>query len=307
MEKSLGDASGFEIAVSRAKLLKVAAGLGVRVPDTVVVESEADIASAMRKLGPIAVMKLDGTHGGEGVRVVCSEKEAIAAFRTLRRSTGLMTALHRHLIYSDPLSGWSWTRRDRSQIVLQEYVDGKPANNMVACWRGEVLGEISVECVSCQGSTGSASVVRRIDRPEFKLAAQLLAGHLQASGFFGLDFMIERASGKAYLIEMNPRCTQLGHLRFPPHGDLAGALCRRLAGRSTVPPEAAVGSSAIDFSTIALFPQAWTSSAAADERSRAFQDIPWEEPSLIKYLMQPPWPERRVLARVYRLARGRKS
>ncbi|HVO27577.1 MAG TPA: hypothetical protein VMW56_28530, partial [Candidatus Margulisiibacteriota bacterium] len=34
----------------------------------------------------------------------------------------------------------------------------------------------------------------------------------------------------AYLIEMNPRSTQLGHLRLGPGSDLVGALNARLAG-----------------------------------------------------------------------------
>ncbi len=86
---------------------------------------------------------------------------------------------------------------------------------MVACWRGEILGEVSVEVVSSQGPTGSANVVRRINNPELGRAARLIAAHLGSSGFFGLDFIIEQPSGKPYLIEMNPRCTQLGTPAIP--------------------------------------------------------------------------------------------
>lgn len=131
IEYSLGDPSGFSITDSRSKLLKIAADLGIRVPETIVLNTEDDAKAAFKQLGPIAVMKLDGTHGGEGVRFVRSAREAAFAFRSLRRSTGLLTAAHRLLIYSDPLSGWSWRRRSRSKVVLQKFIAGKPANNMI--------------------------------------------------------------------------------------------------------------------------------------------------------------------------------
>ena len=302
IEFSLGDPSGFSITDSRSKLLKVATDLGIRVPETFVLKSEVEAEAAFEHLGPIAVMKLDGTHGGEGVRIVRSKREAAFAFRSLRRGTGMLTAARRLLIYSDPLSAWSWTRRNRSEVVLQKFIDGKPANNMMASWRGELLGAVSVECLCCQGPTGSASVVRRIEQPEMLLAARLLAAHLKISGFFGLDFMIDSEDGKPYLIEMNPRCTQLGHLQFSETGDLAGALCERLTGRLRPPPETPIYQN-----TIAFYPQAWVANRLPDKWHASFQDIPWQEPSLVNYLKQPPWPDRRWLSRTYRLARGRKS
>jgi hypothetical protein len=299
IEYSLGDPSGFHTADSRGELLKIAADLHIRVPRSAVVTTKVDAKQSFGQFGPVAVMKLDGTHGGEGVRVVRSAEEAAAAFRSLRRDTGLLTAAHRLLIHGDPLAVWSWRRRSRAEITIQEYITGTPANNMVVCWLGEILSEVSVECVSCLGPTGSANVVRRIDSPEFSRAAKLIAAQLRVSGFFGLDFIVEQSSGDPYLIEMNPRCTQLGHLRFPERGDLASALCERITGRRGPLPEAPIRND-----LIAFFPQAWRSSTPWDDWYSAFQDVPWEEPSLVEYLMHEPWPKRRWQARTYRILRG---
>jgi len=300
IEYSLGDPTGFDITESRGELLKTATDLGIRVPRGAVVTTEVDAKQSFGQFGPVAVIKLDGTHGGEGVRIVRSAIEAAAAFRSLRRGTGLLIAAHRLLIHGDPLAQWSWTRRARSEITIQKHIQGTPANNMVACWRGEILSEISVECVSCQGPTGSANVVRRIDNPELARAAKLIAAHLSASGFFGLDFIIEHPSGEPYLIEMNPRCTQLGHLQFPD-ADLASALCERITGRCRPRPKMPIRSD-----KIAFFPQAWKSSTRGDDWYSSFQDVPWEEKSLVEYLMHAPWPERRWQARAYRTLRRRK-
>jgi glycosyltransferase involved in cell wall biosynthesis len=301
IEKSLGNPANFRIADSRSELLKVATDLSIRIPRSAVLATDSDAQQRFAEFGPVAVIKMDGTHGGEGVRIVRSAKEAAEAFRSLRVSTGLLTAARRLLISDDPLALWSWKRRAKAEITIQEYIEGNPANNMVACWQGETLSEVGVECVSCLGPTGSANVVRRLEHPEMVRAAKLIAAKLGISGFFGLDFMIEKSSGEPYLIEMNPRCTQLGHLQFPDQGDLAGALCERLTGARSLPPDSPIRNDMIGF-----FPQAWKSSIRGDYWYSAFQDIPWEEKSLVAYLMQEAWPERRWQARTYRWLRGPK-
>ena len=301
IEYSLGNPGGFPIADSRSELLKVATELGIRVPRSAVVTTGTDAQQSFGRFGPVAVMKMDGTHGGEGVRIVRSAQEAAEAFRSLRLSAGLLAAAHRLLIYGDPLALWSWRRRATAEISIQEYIDGTPANNMVACWHGETLSEVAVECISSAGATGSANIVRRIQNPDLVRAAKLIAAKLGVSGFFGLDFMIEKSSGEPYLIEMNPRCTQLGHLQFQDHVDLASALCERLTGRPSRPPESPIRNEMIGF-----FPQAWKSSTPGDHWYSSFQDVPWEEKSLVAYLMQEPWLERRWQARTYRWLRGPK-
>jgi hypothetical protein len=176
---------------------------------------------------------------------------------------------------------------------------GTPANIMVACWQGRVLGEVSVEALSCQGATGAANIVRRITRPDFVSAAQAIAARLKLSGFFGLDFMIEHGSGEAYLIELNPRCTQLGNLQFPDQHDLASALSEQVSGRAAVPASATISEP-----TIAFFPQAWRWKLGTVELSSAFHDIPWGEEALIKNLLEEPWPERQWAARLYHWLRA---
>jgi hypothetical protein len=303
IEYSLGDPAGFDIADSRSELHRVATELGIRVPRNAILTSGADAKHSFMQFGPVAAIKLDGTHGGEGVRIVRSAEEAAAAFRALRRSTGLLTAVHRRLIHGDALALWGWTRRARAEITIQEYIPGTPANNMVACWQGEVLRELSVASVACKGDTGSANVVRRIHQPEMVRAAQLLAARLKLSGFFGLDFILDQSSGQPYLIEMNPRCTQLGHLPFPDQGDLAGALYQRLTGRPSRTPESPIRSD-----LIAFYPQARMPIVPGDVGYLAFRDVPGEEKSLADYLLHDSWPERRWQARLYRklLLRGPK-
>jgi hypothetical protein len=294
IERSLGHPDGFPIVESRDSLQRIAADLGIRVPRGLAVDSAVQAAERFADFPQGAVVKLDGTYGGEGVSVVSSKQEAAAAFRRAQSSRSALTATKRAVINRDPYALWTWRRPERTRVTMQEYIVGAPANIMVACWQGQVLAQVSVEALSCQGATGAANIVRRIKRPEFLAAANALAARLKLSGFFGLDFMIERDSSLAYLIEMNPRCTQLGHLQFPDQQDLASALCERLSGRPTAPAALSIRES-----TIAFFPQAWRWKLGTTEWSSAFHDIPWGEEALIKNLLGEPWPDRQWAARVY--------
>ena len=53
---------------------------------------------------------------------------------------------------------------------------------------------------------------------EMSNAAERIARKLKLSGTHGFDFMLEDATGSAYLIEINPRSTQVGHLTLGPGG-----------------------------------------------------------------------------------------
>ena len=51
------------------------------------------------------------------------------------------------------------------------------------------------------------------------------------SGFFGLDFMIEKETGAAWLIEMNARSTQASALMLGAGKNLPAAVCASLTGK----------------------------------------------------------------------------
>jgi len=298
IERSLGRSSGFEVVESRQELLDTARELGIRVAGTCGVRSAAEASHCFARGAPSALLKTDSTSGGEGVRIVRSAREAAATFRRMRFGASLAVALKRLLVNRDPMALWSWGRRRRTAISLQEFVSGIPANIMVACWRGEILAEVSVKTLSCQGPTGASLVVQLIQNRQLSHAAAMLAARFGMSGFFGLDFILQEGTGAAYLIEMNPRCTQLGHLALP-QGDLAGALCAALLGRER-PPRAGT---AIATDTIAFFPQAFLWGARNAFLGHVHHDVPWEQRQLVKALMQAPWPQRTWLARLYHLLR----
>jgi ATP-grasp domain len=293
VEHSLGDPCGFDPLERRSELLQAAQELGIRIAVAHTITSAAHASECYSRCSPTAVLKMDGTSGGEGVQIVRSAEEAAAGFECMRARLGMPTALKRFVINRDPLAFWSWGRRREAATTIQEFVVGTPANIMVACRNGQVLAEMSVQAVSIQGLTGAALVVQLIDNQEFSRAAALLAARFRISGFFGLDFMLERDTGAAYLIEMNPRFTQLGHLQLP-QGDLAGAWCTALMGREAVRACYPIASD-----RIAFFPQAQLWGATSASAPGVHQDVPLGQQQLIKILTREPWPERQWPARIY--------
>ena len=295
IERSLGAPQGFPLLDSRYSLIEAASESGIRVPRTVSIDSADDLTAWHANGRAKTVLKIDGECGGNGVKITRSLDESIAAREQFRGSRSGPIAFKRALIDLDPIAIWQHGRKEQLGITAQEFIDGRPANSMMVCWRGEVLAMVSVIVVSAEGQTGAATIVRRIRNDEMRVAAKLLALRFGLTGFYGLDFMVETTTGRPYLIEMNPRCTQLGHIEFADQGSLASVYAAALLGQPRSVPQ-----NPITNDTIALFPQALNAGEACAPYIRAsYHDVPLEEPQLRNELMLGSWPSRRLLGRLY--------
>jgi ATP-grasp domain len=295
IECSLGEAQMYSAIRSRAEVLRIAAELGLRTPASLGVTSEDDAGGVGETS---AVLKVDGSCGGTGVEIVSSAAEARSAFRRLSKRPGAGFTFKRMLVNRDPLALWWWRNKEQPHVSVQQFIPGRPANTMFASWGGEVLGIVTVEVLCAQGTTGAANVVRLVRNSEIDAAVHLLARRFKLNGFCGLDFILQQGTGDPYLIELNPRCTQLGHLSLPDQGDLAGLLSARLQGRTPQPPRDAIGND-----TIAFFPQATNWAPMSPYLARGHHDVPSTEPKLVRHLLKEQWPDRQLPARLYHFFR----
>jgi len=293
IERSLGAPASYPIVSGRYQLLKIALEQGLPVPDT-------DLAIAGHALSSWApqqefpwVVKADGTWGGHGTRFVRDLKEAEEVVRQMSRPLDAGRAVKRLIVDRDPFWILPWRSGSISQVVLQSYVKGYPANSAVVCWNGKVLAGIAVEVVCALGETGSATIVRVVDNPGMMRAAEQVVARLGLSGFLGFDFVIEARTGTPYLIEMNPRVTPLCHLQLGPGRDLVSAITAKLTTDELVemPP-------LVQNKMITYFPQAWHQNKHQKLLAWSFHDVPWEEPVLVRELLRLPWPDRSMLARL---------
>ena len=280
---------------SRHRFLETALELGIRVPRTRLVEKAEDLVAWHTDTASAAVLKVDGESGGNGVRISRSLDESLAAWRQLRRPYSFATAWKRLAIDRDPLALWLRQRQHLRDVTVQEFIPGRPANSMLACWQGELLSLVSVIVVAAEGPTGAATIVRLIQNQSMREAARLVASRLKLSGFYGMDFILESGTNAPYLIEMNPRCTQLGHIEIADVGCLAGVLSAALRGERLP-----LARDPIPGDKIALFPQALAAGEVCRPHIEAsYHDLPSEEPELLNELLLKSWPQRQWAARLY--------
>jgi hypothetical protein len=277
IERSLGSHDSFPIVYRRAGFMRLAEELGLRVPKTSVIANLGELRRWIAEVRLPLVIKADLSSGGEGVKIVRTIEEAQRAFRKLHAPPLLARVAKRALFDGDTtLLGPSLLRR-RPVVSAQTFVDGREANTTVACWNGKVLAALHLEVVNKKHSTGHATVVRLIDHPEMIRTVETMARRLNLSGIHGFDFMLETNTDNAYLIEINPRSTQVGHLTLGPGRDLPAALVAAVTGKAVQPALALT-----ENGTIALFPQEWTRAPGSPFLQSAYHDVPWDEPELVR-------------------------
>jgi Carbamoyl-phosphate synthase L chain, ATP binding domain len=277
IEKSLGSPASFPIVYARTPFMEMAHSEGVRVPATQVIANIAELTTCCARIGFPMVLKANGTSGGDGVRIVHTAQEAESAFRTLHAPPLLARAAKRALADHDRTLLWPSLLRRRSAVNAQTYIAGHEATSLVACWKGEVLAALHLEVLNKQHWAGPATVLRLIEGVEMQAAAEKTVRRLGLSGLHGFDFMLEAGSGDAYLLEVNPRATQVGHLTLGPGRDLPAALYAAVTGKIVQDAPRIT-----DKDIIALFPQEWTRDPASPILEIAYHDVPWDEPELIQ-------------------------
>ncbi len=304
IERSFGDPQSFPAVSARAAFMDLAGNEGVRVPATQVIRNLDELESWIARMGLPAALKADGTSGGLGVRIVHTMAEAEHAFEKLHAPPLLARAAKRALIDKDKTLVWPSLMRQRPVVNIQTFIAGREATSALFCWQGSVGASLHFEVINKASSAGHATVLRLIENAEMQAAAEVMARRLRLSGLYGLDFMLESETGNAYLIEINPRATQVGHLSLGRGRDLPAALHAALcepdaANKVTV----AATEKVTENDTIALFPQEWIRDPESPFLRSAYHDIPWEEPALVQDCVsnrqkQSAWYQRKAVAPV---------
>jgi len=273
IETSLGRGGASGVLAKRATLGEMSRLPDVDVPRTDSIVSVSDLQDWARKFGLPAVLKLDGSWGGNDIVVVRHESEIRRAFWQMRLQQSVLKSF-KHYVTRRDVEALS---RLRSAISVQSFVPGRQANAIVACWRGEVLAQVAVEVVQLANPFGAASVVHVVDGEAMAATARSICRHYMLSGLHGFDFIIDERSGASKLIEINPRATQIGHLNLGAGCDLAAALFEAVSGRP------AAWRAPIQSRDISLFPGEWRRDPQSSYLTNTFHDAPRDDPGLASY------------------------
>jgi hypothetical protein len=293
VQRSLGAPTSYPILGSRVSLVAFARELGIAVPEDQAIHTRSELEQWLDRVPGPWVIKIDGAWAGRGVRIATTRAQAHAAFRELPDSINKYVAIKRWLVNRDPYWLADVQRGHAPVVSVQRHIDGRPGNLAMFCRNGEVLAATVAEAVACWGTTGPSTIVRLVNRPGVVADARLLAHALGLSGFYGMDFMVERATGRRILIELNPRATALANICHAPDGDLIDAAGRLFSGHAPTMSRAEAG-----YELVAHFPLAWHWQADDPRLVECFRDIPWDEPTFLSEMLRPSWPDRPLLARL---------
>ena len=289
IERSLGAPASFPILRRRDSLAALGALEDVRAPRTNSIRTVSEFRRWVADHGLPAMLKLDGTSAGEDIVPVCDPAKVGRAFLVMQLRRAGLGRLKRARGNRDVHLPFDYLNDGAPGISVQAHVAGRPANCAVACWCGETLAATAVETVRLQTPLGASSVVRVVEGVQMKAAARAIVRHLGLSGMCGFDFVLD-ATGAAHLIEINPRATQVNHLRLGAGHDLPTALRLALEGRpQPIPPPVAE----VD---IALFPQEWARDHNSPHlQATGYDDVPYEEPALLRRYEYPAQPSSPIL------------
>jgi biotin carboxylase len=278
MERSLGPAASHAIIDSRSRLIDLARSEEIRVPETFAIATVDQLRAWLSQHGLPAVLKADETSGGVGVRIIHTAEAVEQAIERMSVRPATVHAGKQALFKRDPTLFVSSLHRRKLGVNVQRFIEGSDATSSVACWKGQIIASIRCEVLKTMYPMGPASVLRVIDNHEMDQSAERLIRRLGLSGIYGFDFRLEAHTGKAHLIEMNARATQISHLAMGAGRNLPAALHAMLSGEP-VPQTKRITEKDI----IVLFPQEWSKDPFSEFLTSGFHDVPWREPGLVKF------------------------
>lgn len=278
IRRSLGTPENFAAMISRSRSMQATAEAGIRTPETVPVADETQLETCLDRLGLPAVLKADGSWGGDGVAVVRTKEEALSAFRRLMRPASRLRNIARALRRKDAHFLLAALSPPKQQLSVQKFVAGRSAASAFACWKGEMVAGLYYDVLIADGAIGPPNVIRRTDCPQMAEASRLVAERFGLSGIYGLDFIRDEA-GNVHLIEINPRTTQGGTLPFGEGRDMPSALA------SCVTRCESTRRAAIPNGVVAFFPAEWQRDAASPYLVSGYHNVPWDDPAVLKHCL----------------------
>ena len=213
-----------------------------------------------------------------------TREEAVRAWRKLSRPPGWARVAKRLLVDRDPWPLRSRLTGRRPVVSVQAYVEGSPANVAAACLDGDVLGAVQAEVIRSDGQLGPSTVIKVVDDAEMRAAAEVIARRLRLTGLCGLDFVLEKETGRAYLVEVNPRATPTVHLLGDGEID---PLTSWRAALGYAGPAARTGT--YPNGLVALYPQEMHRDPQSPFLSEAYHDVPRDCPALVDHVTARRW------------------
>ena len=265
IRESLGTPDYYRASVDKTLLPAAAKALGVRVPPCIVTDELQDACSFAEHQGFPVVIKRGFGAAGEWVAIVPDRAQLEQQFSRFMAATMLA------------IEGAA-----KTQVLVQAHISGNIVDQSMVAWQGATLAGFVREKLIKHPPLGPATVVRVLHLPEVRKFSDRLAAGLGMSGFFAIEYIVERSTGDAYLIEINRRATSGITLGAMVGVDLCQALYAALnGGPSSVRGDVDPGEEQL----IAHFPEEWFRDPGSRYLREYRIDGLWDDPDVLAAAM----------------------
>ncbi|HEY8243437.1 MAG TPA: ATP-grasp domain-containing protein [Casimicrobiaceae bacterium] len=261
IERSLGDPAGYLPSVDKLALPGHARAFGVPMPASIVASSPDEARAFADANGWPIVLKRNESYAGTGVTIVS-------------QAAGLASAWKSAAAPSLATRGGAAPAR----LLVQQAIAGSSWYAVVVAHRGRYFGGWAARKIVAHPSPkGPATVTGHAYRADIDEHCAALVRGFGMSGIFGVEFLVDDASDRASLIEVNRRLTPGVHKDRLVGLDVVGAWLAALRGDPPAEPlRLAPGEAGI----IVNFPQEWLRDPASPWLADHRVDVPWDEPAL---------------------------
>jgi hypothetical protein len=280
IERSFGNPDAHTTLLQRTAFIESAAAIGIHALESRVIASKDSLAQTIREFGCPIVLKLDKTSGGSGTVIATDLADALSKRRML---ISAMWRIRKHigaLLRSETSTSGLHPLRSAPVLNAQRFVRGSPATTAFACWKGQILAAVHAQVLQEAYPRGPATVVRTILNDEMDINARKIAHRFKLSGVHGLDYVMDEATGRPWLIEINPRLTQIAHFGLGKGRDLATSLVAALIGTELAPRPPKIKSD-----VVVLFPQEWLRDPKSAFLASGYHDVPWHNPKFVESVL----------------------
>ncbi len=178
--------AGQQRAIDKAASTKLAASIGLNVPETQTVKSKSDLLHALKHVPAPWIIKL--VQGGGSVGMLISDD-----------TNEVLDHVERLPDYADHIY-------DFKTLVVQSYIAGWSEDAYALMYQGQVVRSMaSRRLLSWPDQDGSGILSETISKPSFFDKSVELLEALEWHGPANIEFRIDQRSGRPYFIEINGR------------------------------------------------------------------------------------------------------
>jgi hypothetical protein len=185
------------------------------------------------------------------------------------------------------------TDPEAEALVIQRLISGRIGNSIALFDKGVPLCWTSAfKARTFPGAFGPSSARKYMSHPDVEPMLTRFGAGTRYHGFAAFDWVLDDATGRLAVIELNSRAVPTIHLSRFAGVDFARSIRDLLAGRAHVqrPPDLPASTP-----VIAMFPEDFYRASSEpkapklEDRELRYRDIPWTDWPLIAYHVRATW------------------